>query len=493
MRKSEAVAPVSDPALTSRRWALLALTCVGAFMAPLDGSIVAVALPRMGPALHLSFAAAMWVQAAYLLAMAILLIPLGRLADQGDRLRYYLAGIAIFTLGSLAAALSVDAATLVLSRIMQGAGGALLSATSTAIVTAVFPPEERGRAVGINVMAVYLGLSVGPPLGGLLVDHLGWPWIFLVNLPVGLAAFAWGCTLLTPRRRAQRPATAMDLAGAALLGSFLICLIVPLTFSTQWGWQAPAIWILLGLAPVALAGFLAVEARAAAPLVDLDLIRRNRLFAAANLAALLNYCALYAISVLTAVQLQLVLGHPARITGWIMLGQPLMQASLSPLAGRLSDRIGSRALATSGMLIVATGMVLLALIGRSAGIPQVVGALAVVGLGMAAFSAPNTSAIMGSVERSQLSIASAFLGTMRVTGQSLSVGVLGSIAASRLGPGGWSLLLRHAGGAPVADAFATGYRAAMFTGAFLALLGAWASMTRGTHPGQANKAGGNQQ
>jgi len=476
--------PSQDHALADRRWALLALTSIGAFMSPLDGSIVAVALPRMGPDLSLSFAASMWVQAAYLLAMAILLIPLGRMADQGDRLRFYLFGIAIFTVGSLTAALSRNGTELVLSRIVQGSGGALLSATSTAIVTAVFPPRERGRALGINVMAVYLGLSVGPPLGGFLVDHLGWPWIFLVNLPVGVAALAWGWTLLAPRQKVRRQGPKADLAGAVLLGILLVCLIVPLTFSTEWGWGAPAIWVLLAIVPAAFLGFIRAESRAAAPLVDLDLLRRNRLFASANLAALLNYCALYAISVLTALQLQLVLGYPARITGWVMLGQPLMQAGLSPLAGRLSDASGSRTLATAGMVIVAGGMVLLAVTGNQPGLPHMVAALAVVGLGMAAFSAPNTSAIMGSVERHQLSVASAFLGTMRVTGQSLSVGVLGSIAASRLGPGGWNLLLRHAGGAGAAQAYAWGYRAAMFSGAFLALMGAWASLTRGAHRAQ---------
>jgi EmrB/QacA subfamily drug resistance transporter len=472
--------PLPEPGVSQHRWALLGLTCVGAFMAPLDGSIVAVALPAMGPALHLSFAASLWVQAAYLLAMAVLLIPLGRLADQGDRLRYYLAGIAVFTLGSLCAALSRDATFLVLSRVLQGAGGALLTATATAIVAASFPPEERGRAVGINVMAVYLGLSVGPPLGGLLVDHLGWPWIFLVNLPVGVGAFAWGCTLLRPRRARTGQRTAADLPGALLLGTLLVCLVVPLTFSTEWGWRAPAIWVLLALVPAAFTAFLRVEARSAAPLVDLDLLRHNRLFAAANLAALLNYCALYAISVLTAVQLELVAGHPARITGWIMLAQPLMQASLSPLSGRLSDRIGSRTLATAGMVIVAAGMVILALIADAGGIVPMVGALALVGLGMAAFSAPNTSAIMGSVARPQLSVASAFLGTMRVTGQALSVALLGSIAAARLGPGGWDRLLAMDGAPGVAGAFSWGYRAAMLTGASLALLGAWASMARGT-------------
>jgi EmrB/QacA subfamily drug resistance transporter len=474
--------PSAPPAAneTQRRWSLLALTCVGAFMAPLDGSIVAVALPKMGPALHLSFAASLWVQAAYLLAMAVLLIPTGRLADRGDRVRTYLAGMAVFTLGSLAAALSRNAAMLVASRVVQGAGGAMLSATSAAIVASAFPPRERGRALGVNVMAVYLGLSVGPPLGGLLVDHLGWPWIFLVNLPVGAAALVWGVRLLGPRPAPSGAGTGTDLAGATLLGAFLLALVVPLTFSTEWGWRTPAVWLPLALAPAAAAAFLARESRCRDPLVDLALVRGNRLFAAANLAALLNYCALYGIAVLTAVQLQLVVGYPARVAGWIMLAQPLTQAFLSPTAGRLSDHWGSRTLTTAGMVTVAAGMGLLAATGRTSGPEHLLAALAVVGLGMAAFSAPNTSAIMGSVAREQLSMASAFLGTMRVTGQAVSVGLLGSIAASRLGPGGWGRLLRRAGDGGAADAFAWGYRGAMATGAVLALLGALASLTRGT-------------
>jgi EmrB/QacA subfamily drug resistance transporter len=470
-------------AVVDRRWALLALTCVGAFMAPLDGSIVAVALPRMGPALHLGFGASMWVQAAYLLTMAVTLIPLGRLSDQFGRVRFYQAGIVIFTLGSLTAALSWNGATLVLSRIIQGLGGALLSATSSAIVTSAFPPHERGKALGINVMAVYAGLSVGPPLGGYLVDHFGWPWIFLVNLPIGLATFLWGLALL-PAAEGEGRARGMDLPGAALLGLFLTLLIVPLTFAPEWGWRTPATWGLLAAAAPALALFLRREAGTAAPLMDLDLLRRNRLFAFANLAALLNYCALFAVSVLTAMHLQLVLGHPARVAGWVMMGQPVMQSLLSPFAGRLSDRIGSRILATSGMLLVALGMALLASLGRGASLAQVGGSLAVVGLGMAAFSAPNTSAIMGSVDRSQLSVAGAFLATMRVTGQALSVALLGGIAASRLGAVGWRQLLRLAGHAgAAADAYAWGFRAAMLTGAGLALLGAWASLTRGRRAG----------
>ena len=470
-----------------RRWELLALTSIGAFMAPLDGSIVSVALPVMSPDLHLSFAASMWVQAAYLLATAVLLIPLGRLADQHGRVRFYLIGIAVFTAGSLLAALSMNGAWLIVSRVVQGGGAALMVATSAAIVTAVFPPQERGRALGINVMAVYIGLSVGPPLGGILADSFGWRSIFFINLPIGLVVLVWGWMML-PRSERVQNAPRVDFAGAALLGAFLISLLVPLTFAPSWGWAAPLTLGLLALAVAALTGFVIVERRVDSPVLDLDLLVHNRLFAAANTAALLNYMALYAIGLLTAIFLEIVQGRSAAVTGWLMLSQPLLMAVLSPYAGRLSDRVGSRVLATGGMVTVAVGMVLLAAMPATASVWQVAMDLAVVGLGMAAFSAPNTSAIMGSVRRDQLSVASAFLGTMRTAGMALSVALLGGIAASQLGRLGGRLLFTHGHGAGAAslaaqavNGYAQGYRYAMITGAVLALIGAAVSLTRGAH------------
>ena len=478
---------ITDEDAHRRRWELLALTSIGAFMGPLDGSIVSVALPVMSPDLHLSFAASMWVQAAYLLATAVLLIPLGRLADQHGRVRFYLIGVAVFTAGSLLAALSVNGAWLILSRVIQGGGAALMIATSAAIVTAVFPPRERGRALGINVMAVYIGLSIGPPLGGILADTLGWRSIFLINLPIGLVVLAWGWMMLPRGERAQ-DAPRVDFAGAALLGAFLISLLVPLIFASEWGWAAPLTLTLLALAAVSLVGFVVVERRVDAPVLDLDLLVHNRLFAAANTAALLNYMALYAIGLLTAIFLEIVQDRSAAVTGWLMLSQPLLMAVLSPFAGRLSDRVGSRVLATGGMVTVAFGMVLLAAMPTTAPVWQVAVDLAVVGLGMAAFSAPNTSAIMGSVRRDQLSVASAFLGTMRTAGMALSVALLGGIAASQLGRLGGRLLFTHGHGAGAAglaaqavSGFAQGYRYAMITGAVLALVGAAVSLTRGAH------------
>jgi EmrB/QacA subfamily drug resistance transporter len=463
-------------------------------MGPLDGSIVSVALPKMGRDLHLSFTASIWVQAVYLLVMAVLLIPLGRLADQRGRVHYYLGGIAVFTVGSLCSALSMNTGWLIASRALQGIGAALLVATSAAIVTAVFPPQERGRALGINVMAVYLGLSVGPPLGGFLTDHFGWRSIFFVNLPIGIVVAGCGYLLLPRHERSEERALRPDPVGTSLWGLTLVCLLVPLSFASQWGWSSPRTLGLLAVAAAGLAAFILGELRAGDPLLNLDLLFHNRLFAAANAAALLNYMALGAISILTAVYLEVVQGRSAGLTGWLMLAQPAMMAALSPASGRLSDKVGSRVLSSGSMVIVAAGMLLLAAMPTASGLARVMLSLAVVGLGMAAFSAPNMSAIMGSVEKRQLGLASAFVGTMRATGQALSVAVLGGIAASTLGPQGGRLLLTHGMPVPgqshaaalaaatyVLHHYAHGYRYAMVTGAGLALVGALASLTRGQH------------
>ena len=282
-------------------------------------------------------------------------------------------------------------------------------------------------------------------------------------------------------------------AGSVLLGVFLVCLLVPLTFSPEWGWASPSTLGLLVVSAAAFVAFVITERRVESPILDLDLVLKNRLFAAANTAALLNYMALYGIGLLTAIFLELVQKQSASLTGWLLLSMPLLMAVLSPFSGRLSDRIGSRVLASGGMIAIAAGMVLLAFNPESAPLWRVSACLAVVGLGMAAFSAPNTSAVMGSVRKDQLSQASAFLSTMRTSGQALSVALLGGIAASQLGAVGGRLLLTHghAGGAlatHAVNAYAEGYRYAMVTGAALALIGALISLTRGAHT--ADAAGG---
>lgn len=472
--------PPADPldALRARRWRVLAVTGMGAFLGPLDVTVVALALPAIGRDLGLSLSGAIWIQAGYLLTYALALIPAGRLSDQLGRLRVWRVGILVFAVSSLMSALAADDAWLLSWRAVQGFGGAMLAATSTALVTAVFPPSERGKALGLNIMALYLGLSLGPLIGGLLVESVGWRWIFLVNLPVAAAALAGSLGLSEGRPVAGRPR--LDPIGTLLLGAGLSSAMIGLTFGPIWGWGSSRVvgMIVAGLA--LLAGFLVAETRVTAPLLDLSMFRRSRLFALGNLAALLNYAAMFGVIALTAVLLEVVGGHPPAEAGLIMVAQPAIMVALSPVAGRLSDRIGSRALASGGMVLVAAGLGILATMPPDVPVPLVVTGLAVTGLGMAAFSSPNTSAVMGAAERSRLGVAAAVLAMMRTLGQTLSLAVLGTLAAAPLGAAGArALFTGDASGLSEAAGYLDGYRLAMLVGAAIALVGAGLSLGRG--------------
>jgi EmrB/QacA subfamily drug resistance transporter len=483
-------AALPETELYRHRRRVLTLASIGIFMTPLDGSIVSVALKSMGQGLHLSFDAAIWVQASYLLAISVLLIPCGRLADVHGRTRVFLLGAIVFTGGSVIAGLAPGAGVLIAARVVQGAGGALLSATAPAMITAAYPPSERGHALGFMTMWVYIGLSLGPLIGGLIVQHLTWPaaidswrWVFFVNIPVGIATLLIGWQPLRAERRDRATATApppstFDLAGAVLLGVVLAAVLVPLTFAFQWGWGSAPTVGLLAVAVLAGVGFVAVEDRVRDPLLDLDLLRHNRLFAMANLATLLNYAAIAGVTVLTAVFLEVGQHRSPQVAGLMLVSQPFIMALLSPAAGRLSDRWGTRWLSAGGMVVLAAGLGLLATLSDGASTAEIMIALAIVGLGMAGFSAPNTSAVMGSVDRSQLSIAGSVLGTMRFTGQAISLTLLGGIVASKLGAAGGKVIFLGAEPVHAAALFAEGYRLAMLVAAGMALTAALLSLTR---------------
>ena len=477
------------PELERQRWRVLVIASMGIFMTSLNSSIVAVALPVIGSHLRLSYSEALWVQAAFILVVTVLVVPVGRLADMHGTLRLYTLGVLIFGLFSVVAALSPSGLFLIMASGFQGVGGALLITTSPAIVTAAFPPGERGRALGLNIMAAYLGLAIGPPLGGLIATHLGWRWIFLVNIPFAVAAVAGARSLLGPERRdraAERKRRGVDdrngrvdTLGAALLGMTLVALFVPVSFSPLWGWANARTIGLLAAAVLLASVFLIVEGRGENPVLDLDLFRRNRVFAAANTGSLLFNGAVYGLTVLTAVLLEVVQGHSAQRAGLILLIQPAIMTIVVPFSGRLSDRVGARGVAVLGMIFVAAGMGELALAASTASLWRVLAALATVGLGMASFAAPNFSRVLGSVDRSKLGVASGVNATMSFGGQGLSIAVLGAIAASRLGPtGGRVILLGKDAGISNTQAFVAGYREAMLVGVGLALAGALVSLVR---------------
>ncbi len=479
--------PSKEPELERRRWYVLIVMSIGTFMVPFDTTIVAVAIPTMGASLHLNYSYALWTQAAYLLVTSMLLIPTGRMADSKYPLRCNLLGTVIFGLGSVVAGLAPTGFVMIVGRLIQGAGGAFVFSTATGIISAVFPSVERGRAIGLNLTASYLGLMAGPVVGGLIVSHLNWRWIFFINLPITVAMLGAGWPLVVAEHRSWEEARArvnrgslpavrrsVDWLGAVLLGGVLGALFFPLTFSPFWGWIILNTVGLLTAAVIFLVSFVIWEQNAAEPMLDLGLIRKNRVFVTACMAAFFASTAVMAVVTLVAVFAEVVQGYSPQTTGLMLLVQPVIMAVVAPFAGRLSDRIGSRLLACLGPLVIAAGMAQLAFASASAG--RMIIGLATCGLGLALFSPPNMSAIMGSVDRFQLNLASGFQATMRYSGQGFSIAVLGSIAARKLGSTGAGVIFLGDSATPAsAAAFGEGFREAMLVGAGIAIVAAAAS------------------
>lgn len=492
----------SELAEHSRR--LLVVSSIGVFMATLDSSILAVALPSVSADLHLSFSSALWVQVSYLLVVTVLLIPVARWGEKRGMFLVYWVGNLIFAVFSVVNGFAFDGTSLIVARLCQAVGGAFVVATSAAIVAAAFPPEERGRALGLNMMGSTLGQTFGPPVGGLIVAHLGWQWIFFIKAPVAFVTLVAGWDLLGAERRGlaakarevpvaptaasrsgERPGgrprgrNSIDYRGAGLLALLLAALFVPLIFSPLWGWASPSVIAPLVCAIGIAAVFVYAENRSADPILDLRLFKRSRVFTTSNIASLLYMAGAYGVTIFTAVFLEVVQGRSAQVAGLVLLAQPAVASLGSPIAGRLSDRFGPHGLSAAGMLVTAAGTVQLALLNAGSSIAAVAAALATLGLGIGVFSTPNFSAIMGSVDRSQLGVASGMFTTSRFCGMGISIAVLGAVAASKLGPeGGRVILLGARAGVGNAQAFTAGYREAMFFGAGFAVMGALVSLIR---------------
>jgi MFS family permease len=492
--------------LTERRRLLLVVSSIGVFMATLDSSILAVALPSVSADLHLSFSAALWVQVSYLLVVTVLLIPVARWGEKRGMFFVYWVGNLAFAVFSIAAGFAFDGVFLIAARVCQAVGGAFIVATSAALVAAAFPPHERGRALGLSMMGSTLGQTFGPPVGGLIVAHLGWQWIFFIKVPVALVSLVAGWNLLGAERRdlaakalgtlASGPAAdlpgrqgrrySIDYRGAALLGALLAALFLPLIFSPLWGWTSPRVIAPLVSAIGIGAIFVYAENRTADPLLDLRLFKRSRVFTTSNIASLLYMAGAYGVTIFTAVFLEVVQGRSAQVAGLMLLAQPAVASLGAPIAGRLSDRLGPHGLSAGGLAVMAAGTLQLALLNIGSSVGAIVAALATLGLGVGLFSTPNFSAIMGSVDRSQLGVASGMFTTSRFCGMGVSIAVLGAIAASKLGPaGGRVILLGARAGVGNANAFAAGYRQAMFFGAGFALLGIVVSLIRERRSGPA--------
>jgi EmrB/QacA subfamily drug resistance transporter len=399
-----------------RRAALLVAT-LSAFLTPFMASSVLIALPTIGREFGVDAVVLGWVVTAFILAAAVFLLPFGRLADIHGRKRVYAGGVTVFTVASLLCGLAPSAGLLIGFRALQGVGSTMMFGTGTAILTSVYPAGERGWVLGVNVAAVYLGLSLGPPLGGLLTGHLGWRSIFFVCVPAGAVVLGLIHRHLKGEW-AEARGERFDLVGACLSGVGLILLVSGL--STVSGGRSVG---LIALAAIAFAAFIRWESRVASPMLSMELFRGNPVFAFSNLAALIHYNATFGVSFLLSLYLQEVRGFGPQAAGLVLLCQPALMAAGSPFAGRLSDRVEPRTVASAGMTMTAAALAGFAFLGGETPIALIAGNLVLLGIGYSLFSSPNTNAVMGSVGKRDYGVASATLGTMRLTGNLLSMGV----------------------------------------------------------------------
>ncbi len=402
---------------------VLLIVTATSFVTPFMASSLNIAIPSIGREFSVSPTVLSWVATAYILATATCLLPAGRIADIKGRSRIYTAGIFLFSTATLLCGVASSAAWLIFLRMIQGIGAAFIFSTGMAILAAAYPPERRGRALGYSTASTYVGLSAGPVLGGLISFHYGWRIIF------GLSAFLGFLVFFVAYRFLQREECAgderFDTVGCWLYMTGLVSSLYGFSFLLE-GW-VPRLMLLAGI--VLLIVFFRVETRQTHPLLDIRLFTDNVTFAFSNLAAMINYSATFAIGFLASLHLQVVMEMDARAAGLVMLSQPALMAVFSPFAGRLSDRIEPRIVASAGMAMTTIGLFFFIFVTRTTTLPVLVLELALIGLGFAFFSSPNNNAIMGSVGKEKYGTAASSLATMRMVGQAVSMSIVALIMA----------------------------------------------------------------
>lgn len=389
------------------------------FLTPFMMSAVGVALPAIGKEFAAGAAQLGQVEMVYILAVALVMLPAGRMGDIHGRKRIFVAGFVLFTVATLLLALAPTIGTFILCRFLQGAGASMVTATSVAILSAVIPPSKRGKAMGIAVAAVYLGLSAGPTLAGFMVSHLGWRWIFFFALPLELASLALTLTRLQGEWKGAE-GMPFDWVGALVYMAALFALIFGATHLKGGSLSAG----LLAGGVAGIIAFLAWEAKSASPILDVRLLLENRVFAMSNLATLINYAASFGVTFFFSLYLQQVKGLSPKHAGLILVTQPLLQAVLSPLSGRLADTLPPARIATFGMGLCTVALGLCATIRAESPIHFIIAILILLGLGFALFSSPNMTSVMGSVTPKDYGIASSLIATMRTVGMLAAMTVI---------------------------------------------------------------------
>jgi EmrB/QacA subfamily drug resistance transporter len=405
----------------------LTIASLSSFITPFMMSSINIALPVIGKEFKTDAVVLSWVATSYLLAAAVSLVPFGKLADIYGRKKIYMLGMVLFTLTSLLCAIATSAPMLIIFRIFQGAGSAMVFATGIAILSSVYPAQERGKVLGIAVAAVYIGLSCGPFFGGLLTQHFSWRSIFLINIPFGVLIILLIIFKLKGEWKGAE-GQKFDLTGSIIYGTAIFAFMYGITILPD---IRSIVLILTGV--VGLLAFIKWELVVKSPVFEVNLFVTNRTYAFSCLAALINYSATFAVAFLLSLYLQYIKGLTPQGAGVVLVSTPVVMAIFSPLAGRLSDRIEPRVISSLGMGLTVLGLVLLIALNARTGLPYIIASLLILGFGFALFSSPNMNAIMSSVDRRFFGIASASVGTMRLLGQMLSMGIVTLIFALYIG------------------------------------------------------------
>jgi len=406
------------------KWLVMLATGMGIFLSTIDTSIVNVALPTFVEYFDTTFPTVQWVVLSYLLTVTTLMLSIGRLADMLGKKRIYNSGFLVFISGSLLCGLSQSVEMLIISRVVQAIGAAMIMALGMAIVTEAFPPNERGRALGINGAIVSIGIIIGPSIGGLILDQFPWRWIFLVNLPVGLI----GTLLVHKFVPNYKPVGGQifDLPGAVTMFVGLLSFLLALTIGQRLGFTHYSVMILFVVFILCLIVFIRIETLAAQPMIDLNIFR-SKLLTINLITGLMTFFSMGGITLLMPFYLQNVLDLPLREIGLLMIVTPISMGMIAPISGRLSDRYGSRPIVLIGLGFLILGYLGVSTLSVDSTWLDYIIRFVPIGIGMGTFQSPNNSAVMGSAPRNRLGVVSSMLSVTRTLGQTMGVAVLGAI------------------------------------------------------------------
>jgi EmrB/QacA subfamily drug resistance transporter len=411
------------------KWKAMGVVWIGIFMATLDGSIVNVALPTLTKFFKTDITTIEWVVMAYLLTITSLLLSLGRISDMVGRKNIFAGGLVLFTIGSGLCASSTTEGQLIIFRVFQGIGAAMVMATGVAIITHAFPPRERGKAMGLIGTVVSIGSLAGPVMGGFLIQNVGWQSIFYINIPVGIFGTLITLKVLQKEENNNKDQT-FDIPGGITLFISLISLLLALSEGQEKGWSSSFIIFLFISSIVFFILFIRIETKATQPVLDIEHFRNGQ-FAAANISALISFMAMFSVILLMPFFLQDELGYSTEKMGFVFMSVPLVMSVVSPLSGWLSDRTNSHVLSSIGIGIAALSILSLGYLSAHSSFPDVALRLSLLGLGMGLFQPPNNSIIMGSLPKEQLGIAAGVMGTMRNMGMVIGVAVSGAVFSNR--------------------------------------------------------------